>query len=164
MAEEKMIRLNMAARKLNVGVHTVVEFLAKKGFAIDENPNTKLTPEQFALLSKEFATSATEKLEASGLTIGTKHGENITIESEKEAAKKRLDEEESIMIKNLVSKEIKGKEEVKPEKIERETPKLEGFKVLGKIDLEKKKLSPLQRKLSLFRRSQNKKKRSPIRR
>ncbi|MFN3839601.1 MAG: translation initiation factor IF-2 [Cyclobacteriaceae bacterium] len=142
MAEEKMIRLNMAARKLNVGVHTVVEFLAKKGFAIDENPNTKLTPEQFALLSKEFATSATEKLEASGLTIGTKHGENITIASEKEAAKKRLDEEESIMIKNLVSKDIKGKEEVKPEKIERETPKLEGFKVLGKIDLEKKKAEP----------------------
>jgi translation initiation factor IF-2 len=139
MAEEKMIRLNMAARKLNVGVHTVVEFLARKGFAIDENPNTKLTPEQFALLSKEFASSATEKLEASGLTIGTKHGENITIESEKEAAKKRLDEEESILIKNLVSKDIKVKEEAKPEKIEREKPKLEGFKVVGKIELDKKK-------------------------
>ncbi len=146
MAEEKMIRLNMAARKLNVGVHTVVEFLAKKGFAIDENPNTKLTPEQFALLSKEFATSATEKLEASGLTIGTKHGENITIESEKEAAKKRLDDEESIMIKNLVSKDIKAKEDAKPEKIEREKPKLEGFKVVGKIDLEKKKAEPLEEK------------------
>lgn len=141
MAEEKMIRLNMAARKLNVGVHTVVEFLAKKGFAIDENPNTKLTPEQFSLLSKEFASSATEKMEASGLTIGTKHGENITIEGEKEATKKRLDEEESIMIKNLVSKDIKAKEEVKPEKVEREKPKLEGFKVVGKIELDKKKES-----------------------
>jgi translation initiation factor IF-2 len=139
MAEEKMIRLNMAARKLNVGVHTVVEFLAKKGFAIDENPNTKLTPEQFSLLSKEFASSATEKMEASGLTIGTKHGENITIESEKEITKKRLDEEESIMIKNLVSKDIKVKEEVKPEKVEQEKPKLEGFKVVGKIELGKKK-------------------------
>lgn len=146
MAEEKMIRLNMAARKLNVGVHTVVEFLARKGFAIDENPNTKLTPEQFALLSKEFASSATEKLEASGLTIGTKHGENITIESEKEAAKKRLDEEESILIKNLVSKDIKVKEEAKPEKIEREKPKLEGFKVVGKIELDKKKTEPSEEK------------------
>lgn len=146
MAEEKMIRLNMAARKLNVGVHTVVEFLAKKGFAIDENPNTKLTPEQFALLSKEFANSATEKLEASGLTIGTKHGENITIEREKEAAKKRLEEEESILIKNLVSKDLKVKEEAKPEKIEREKPKLEGFKVVGKIELEKKKAEPDEEK------------------
>lgn len=136
----------MAARKLNVGVHTVVEFLAKKGFAIDENPNTKLTPEQFALLSKEFANSATEKLEASGLTIGTKHGENITIEREKEAAKKRLEEEESILIKNLVSKDLKVKEEAKPEKIEREKPKLEGFKVVGKIELEKKKAEPAEEK------------------
>jgi translation initiation factor IF-2 len=142
MAEEKLIRLNMAARKLNVGVHTVVEFLAKKGFAIDENPNTKLTPEQFTLLSKEFAASATEKMEASGLTIGVKHTENITIETEKEVAKKRQDDEESILIKNLVSKEIKPREEAKPEKVEREKPKLEGFKVLGKIDLERKKEEP----------------------
>jgi translation initiation factor IF-2 len=139
MAEEKMIRLNMAARKLNVGVHTVVEFLAKKGFAVDENPNTKLTPEQFALLSKEFAASATEKLEASGLTIGVKHADNIVIDTDKEtASKKRSDEEESILIKNLVAKEIVAREEPKLDKLEREKPKLEGIKVVGKIDLEKK--------------------------
>ncbi|MCU0358789.1 MAG: translation initiation factor IF-2 [Cyclobacteriaceae bacterium] len=139
MAEEKMIRLNMAARKLNVGVHTIVEFLAKKGFAVEENPNTKLTPEQYALLSKEFAASATEKMEASGLTIGVKHADNIVIESEKEiAAKKRSEEEESILIKNLAAKDIVSKEEPKTEKLEFEKPKLEGIKVLGKIDLEKK--------------------------
>lgn len=139
MAEDKMIRLSMAARKLNVGVHTVVEFLAKKGFTIEENPNTKLTPEQFALLSKEFAASASEKQEASGLTIGIKHTENITIETEKEAARKRKEEEEQILIKNLASKDLKAKEEVKPQKVEREAPKLEGPKILGKIELEKKK-------------------------
>jgi len=43
------------------------------------------------------------------------------------------------MIKNLGSKEIKFKEEPKPEKVEREKPKLEGIKVLGKIDLVKEK-------------------------
>ncbi|MCS6973025.1 MAG: translation initiation factor IF-2 [Cyclobacteriaceae bacterium] len=139
MAEDKMIRLSMAARKLNVGVHTVVEFLAKKGFTIEENPNTKLTPEQFALLSKEFAASASEKQEASGLTIGIKHAENITIETEKEAARKRKEEEEQILIKNLVSKDLKPKDEVKPQKVEREAPKLEGPKVIGKIELEEKK-------------------------
>jgi translation initiation factor IF-2 len=137
MAEEKMIRLGQASRKLNVGHNTILEFLAKKGFSVENNPNAKLTPEQYAMLAKEYASSASEKLEASGLTIGTKHGENVTIEREKETAKKRVDEEESIMIKNLGSKDLKGKEE-KTEKVEREKPKLEGIKVLGKIELEKK--------------------------
>jgi translation initiation factor IF-2 len=142
MAEEKMIRLGQASRKLNVGHNTILEFLAKKGFSVENNPNAKLTPEQYAMLAKEYASSASEKLEASGLTIGTKHVENVTIEREKEAAKKRLDDDENIMIKNLGSKDLKGKEgvkeEPKPEKVEREKPKLEGIKVLGKIELEKK--------------------------
>lgn len=140
MAEEKLIRLSQAARKLNVGHHTILEFLSRKGFEVENNPNAKLTPEQFQLLSKEFANSATEKMEASGLTIGAKHGENVIIESENEPVKKNLEEEESILIKNLVSKDIKGREEGKSEKekVETERPKLEGIKVLGKIDLQKK--------------------------
>src|SRR5690349_1814160 len=138
MAEEKMIRLGQASRKLNVGHNTILEFLSKKGFTVDNNPNAKLTGEQFAMLSKEFASSASEKLEASGLTIGTKHVENVPTEREKEAAKKRVEEEESILIKNLGSKDLKVKEEAKSEKIEREKPKLECIKVLGKIELEKK--------------------------
>jgi translation initiation factor IF-2 len=139
MAEEKLIRLSQAARKLNVGHNTILEFLAKKGFEVENNPNAKLTPEQVILLSKEFASSATEKLEASGLSIGAKHADNIVLEKEKETPKKRVDDEESsIMIKNLGSKDLKAKEEAKPEKIEREKTKLEGIKVVGKIELEKK--------------------------
>jgi translation initiation factor IF-2 len=139
MAEEKLIRLSQAARKLNVGHNTILDFLGKKGFEVENNPNAKLTPEQFAILSKEFASSATEKLEASGLSIGVKHTDNIVLETEKEQTKKRMEEEERIMIKNLGSvKEIKSKDEPKPEKVEREKPKLEGIRVLGKIDLEKK--------------------------
>src|SRR6186713_361993 len=141
MAEEKLIRLSQAARKLNVGHNTILEFLGKKGFEVENNPNAKLTPEQVTLLSKEFASSATDKLEASGLSIGVKHSENIVLEKEKESAKKRVeDEESSIMIKNLGSKDVKAKEEAKqqPEKVEREKTKLEGIKVVGKIELEKK--------------------------
>ena len=138
MAEEKMIRLGQASRKLNVGHNTILEFLSKKGFTVDNNPNAKLTGEQYAMLSKEFASSASEKLEASGLTIGTKHVENVTAEREKEVVKKRVEEEESILIKNLGSKELKAKEEPKTEKVERDKPKLEGIKVVGKIELEKK--------------------------
>src|SRR5690606_31475939 len=138
MAEEKLIRLSQAARKLNVGHNTILDFLEKKGFQVENNPNAKLTPEQFSLLSKEFAASATEKREASGLTIGTKHTDNVVIETEPELPKKRLEEEESIMIKNLGSKDVVAKEEPKPDKIERGKPKLEGIKILGKIDLEAK--------------------------
>ena len=109
---------------------------------MENNPNAKLTPEQFTMLSKEYATSASEKLEASGLSIGLKHPENLTIVTEAEAHRKKSEEDDQIMIKNLGSKEIKHKEEVKPEKVEREKAKLEGIKVVGKIDLTKEKKKP----------------------
>jgi translation initiation factor IF-2 len=140
MAEEKLIRLGQASRKLNVGHNTILDFLAKKGFSVENNPNAKLSPEQFAMLSKEFASSASEKAEASGLTIGGKHVEVAPTKQEPEVHRKKSEEEESVLIKNLGSKEIlKVKEEVKPEKVELEKPKLEGIKVLGKIELDKEK-------------------------
>src|SRR5690606_11652037 len=123
MAEEKLIRLSQAARKLNVGHNTILDFLDEKGFKVENNPNAKLTPDQFALLSKEFAASATEKREASGLTIGPKH-EDHAVEREVHTPKQK-DDEESIMIKNLGSQEVVHKEEEKPSKVEREKPKLE---------------------------------------
>ena len=40
------IRLNKVTRDLNVGITTAVEFLQKKGFTVEANPNTKITDEQ----------------------------------------------------------------------------------------------------------------------
>ena len=100
MAEEKLIRLGQASRKLNVGHNTILDFLSKKGFTVENNPNAKLTPEQFAMLSKEFASSASEKAEASSLTIGVKHVEPAA-KVEPEVHRKKTDEEESVLIKNL---------------------------------------------------------------
>ena len=139
MVEEKMIRLGQASRKLNVGHNTILDFLAKKGLVVENNPNAKLTVEQFAMLSKEYASSASDKIEASGLTIGTKHTDNLVVAKAPEAHRKKVDEEESVLIKNLGSHEIKHKEEPKPEKVEHEKQKLDGIKVVGKIELEKKK-------------------------
>ena len=49
------IKLIQVQRKLKVGINTVVEFLRKKGFEIeDSNPNTRISDEQYALLVKEF--------------------------------------------------------------------------------------------------------------
>ena len=88
-----MIRLGQASRKLNVGHNTILDFLAKKGFVVENNPNAKLSTEQFTMLSKEYASSASEKLEASGLTIGIKHTENVTIATETEVHRKKIEEE-----------------------------------------------------------------------
>ncbi|MFM8743290.1 MAG: translation initiation factor IF-2, partial [Cytophagales bacterium] len=129
--------LGQASRKLNVGHNTILEFLAKKGITVENNPNAKLSPEQFNMLAKEFASSASEKLEASHLTIGIKPVEVQVPKAEPEINRKKAEEEESVLIKNLGSKDIvKPKEESKPEKVELEKPKLEGIKVLGKIALE----------------------------
>lgn len=48
------IRLGKAATEFNVGVSTIVDFLHRKGFKIDSNPNTKLSPEMHTLLVKEY--------------------------------------------------------------------------------------------------------------
>jgi len=149
MAEEKTMRLSQVARKLNVGTSTIADHLADKGFEIDNKPNTKITMEQFNMLSKEFKSSAMDKEEALGLTIGQKHTDNMVIDTDSETPPKRKDEEE-IFIKNIsMGKETMEKEEAEPsvedeqkeesEKIKTEAPKLEGIKVVGKIDLDKEK-------------------------
>jgi len=77
MSEEKMMRLSQISRKLNVGRNTIVEFLEDKGYSVDSSPNAKIDGEQYGMLAKEFAASASEKEEASHLTIGTKHVEDL---------------------------------------------------------------------------------------
>lgn len=135
-----MWRLSQVARKLNVGTNTVIQALEKKGFSIDSSPNAKLTQEQYDILAREFATSAHEKEEASGITIGKKHSDNVVINTNSPQESGSSDEEEEILIKNLSSKE-QPKEEAAEEVEEptTQTPKLQGIKVVGKIDLEPKK-------------------------
>jgi translation initiation factor IF-2 len=71
------------------------------------------------MLAKEYASSASEKLEASSLTIGTKHAEPAAPQVEPEVHRKKVEEEDRIMIKNLGSKEIKAKEEIKKEEVKK---------------------------------------------
>ena len=81
MSEEKMLRLAQVARKLNVGTATIVETLAKNGFEVENNPNSKINMQQVEMLNKEFRSSALEKEEASHLSIGKRH-EPISLETE----------------------------------------------------------------------------------
>ena len=43
MTEAKALRLNKVAKELNVGIETIVEYLKKKKFEVDNNPNTKIS-------------------------------------------------------------------------------------------------------------------------
>ena len=166
-----MYRLSQVARKLNVGRTTIIDFLSEKGFEVDSSPNSKISEEQFDMLSKEFADSAQEKEEASGLTIGSKHGDNLVIKTTADGQVKENKDEERILIKDNVAAPIadtpaepeptkekveeappaaeEKAEEAVEERVQLESEKLSGPKVVGKIDLEsvgkpKKKEAPAE--------------------
>ena len=140
MSEEKMMRLGQIARKLNVGTATIVESMAKKGYEVENNPNSKITLDQVSMLEKEFKSSALEKEEASHLSIGKRH--------EPVASEQDLPKQEKVVEPTPVPTPVQ-EPQVTPapvakapepvvEKITSEAPKLEGIRVLGKVDLSKK--------------------------
>ena len=175
MSEEvKNIRLSKAAREFNVGTSTIVEFLAKKGMSIDPSPNSKLTPEQYALVVKEYQGEKEVKKNADQLGNIAFKGKTITVETT-EKPKVVEEEEEIVSIKsNILStenkdkkekeekkeitdnrekiieekKKIEDKEEKKEEKIEKKKEdKTEAIKlnVVGKIDLDGGKKAKAQK-------------------
>ena len=60
-ATRKDKRLRKVAGEFNLGTSTIVEFLAEKGFELDSNPNSKITPEMFDLLEGNFQSDKTMK-------------------------------------------------------------------------------------------------------
>ena len=94
------IKLIQVQRKLNVGINTVVEFLRKKGFEVeDNNPNTRIGDEQYALLVKEFGKD---------LPNGGRERERVVPErSHREASS--VKEEKSSEIKTVIPEEFKPK-------------------------------------------------------
>jgi translation initiation factor IF-2 len=149
MSVQKVMRLSQVARKLNVGRDTIVEFLGEKGMEVDRNPNAKITPEQYTLLAKEYASSLLDKEEAEGLHIGVQYKEKLVIDEGGESKPKPKKDDEEILITNLSAETIEAEPEVEsepepPEKeevVEKEEAKkediakLKGIKVVGKIDL-----------------------------
>ena len=60
----KPVRLSKVAREFNLGLDTIVEFLASKGIEVERKPNTKLEPEQYALVRANFADEKAAKEKA----------------------------------------------------------------------------------------------------
>ena len=119
------IRLNKVTRDLNVGITTVVDFLQKKGYTVEANPNTKITEEQYAVLVKEFSKDKDLKIES----------EKIIQERQNKDRNKA-----SVSIEDI-HPELKKTEVIETVVPEDVRPK---FKPVGKIDLDtlKRKKKP----------------------
>jgi translation initiation factor IF-2 len=165
MAERKATRLSKAAREFNVGITTIVDFLGKKGYEIDSNPNTKVDSELYDLLLEEYSLDQNVKKESEKLTLRTlrERQESITLDD----VSSTVDQEESeelLITDNTAGSVEPVKQEVeetrervapekekieeskapepaeKPEETVEKGPKEEveegGPKVVGKIDLD----------------------------
>jgi len=62
------IRLNKVQKELNVGLSTIVEFLQKNNFEIEENPNAVVPEEGYNLLIKEFSTDKNLRIQSDKFT------------------------------------------------------------------------------------------------
>ena len=115
------IRLNKVTRDLNVGITTAVEFLQKKGFTVEANPNTKITDEQFEMLKKEFSTDKDLKIKSERFSQERQNKErnkaSVAIEGYGNEAQEHAKVEE---IKTVIPEDVRPK-----------------FKPVGKIDLDK---------------------------
>ncbi len=144
MVAGKSIRLSKLAREFNVGTHTIVEYLHKKGIEIESSPNTKISVEAVQLLEKEYKVDILLKKESKKISLKSHRPkkEVISIDNpEGEPLEEEIKEEpvaEVIVEKKEVVKpqpkiEEKPAEEIKP------VVKEEKVKILGKIDLNKLK-------------------------
>jgi len=141
MSEDRSIKLIKAVKELNIGINTIVDFLASKGYKVDKHPMAKLDNDMYNTLLKEFAADKIIKEEAKQITIGKirKDEPGHTPEKPLEQPRRSRDfENEEILIKgatNYIPPVEKPKPEA-PKVEERGDVTLPGVKVIGKIDLD----------------------------
>jgi len=129
MSDEKKIpRLGKAAGEFNVAISSIVSLLKKNKITIEENPNTKLTPDMYEILVKEFLSDKKVKEESTKLDIG------VYAKSKEEAKEEKYQPEES-HIPHVIEKPLKEGSSV----IEKKVPTIQVPKIIGKIELEPKK-------------------------
>ena len=160
------IRLSKAAKEFNVGMGTILDFLAKKGFQVDSSPNTKLTADMYALLVKEYQGEHEVKNEAKKLGDLSYKGGSVSVDSTAQTQSSNEDEDDTEVVirtttispqtaqKPTPAKETKPEPKVvEPVETKTTTPKEETkkeetpespIKVVGKIDLES--LNPKKKK------------------
>jgi len=158
MSEEAnfTIRLSKAAKEFNVGVTTIREFLAKKGFQVDSSPNAKLTADMYELLVKEYQGEKEVKNEAKKLGNISYKGGTVSVDSalQPQKTEEEEDHDEVIIRSNTMSLNKKTVKET-PAETTVEAPETKAsapvekaqdvsasekeespLKILGKIDLD----------------------------
>jgi len=141
MSEDKSIKLIKAVKELNIGMGTIVDFLATKGYKVDKHPMAKLDSDMYTTLLKEFSADKIIKEEAKQIAIGKirKDEPGFIPEKPNETPRRSRDfENEEILIKgatNFVPPVEKPKAVEQPKTEERAEVTLPGVKVVGKIDL-----------------------------
>ncbi len=120
------VRLSKAATEFNVGVQTIVDFLHKKGHKIDSNPNTKLTPEMYALLIKEYQPDKAAKEISKKIELEYTQHPVVSSGTRKTATEEKEEREaEELIIKSSYDYQTKAKTEKPAEpakKVEPEKP------------------------------------------
>lgn len=150
----KPTRLSKAAREFNVGLATIVDFLAKKGFEVSNSPNAKLTPEMYELLNQEFQSQKTVKEEAEKIGLDYSDHKSISIDDKisKERSTDAEDEVDDVLIQDmLVQKEASDKKDVKEKKaeepvVEPKTPETESIEEKKPVEVKEEKAAKTKSK------------------
>jgi translation initiation factor IF-2 len=141
MSEDKSIKLFKAVKELNIGMGTIVDFLATKGYKVEKQPMARLDNDMYNALLKEFAFDKSIKEEAKQISIGKIRKDETGAQPEKPAEFRRSRdfENEEILIKNTghYGSHAAEKPKVEPEakKPAEQNETLPGVKVVGKINL-----------------------------
>ena len=109
------IRINKVLKEFNIGMGTLVEFLSKKGIAVESNPNARISAEEYSLIEKEFKKEQIVKEESKKIAIKVKD----LMEQEKAAEEQKEEPQQKELFIKTTYDEVKGP------------------KILGKIDLDK---------------------------
>ncbi|TDS13226.1 translation initiation factor IF-2 [Sphingobacterium paludis] len=142
MTEGKSINLLKAAKELNIGIGTAVDFLGKRGFDVESKPNTKLSPDMYAVLLKEFQGDKIVKDEAKQIVIGKIRRDESTAgiagvnpTESKDNNEDTTSAEQEVLVKNTQQPvETTDAVEAKDESAKKE--EASPLKVVGKIDLD----------------------------
>jgi len=147
-------RLVKIAKELNVGLGTIVDFLASKGHIIENKPTSQVSDEMHSVLLKEFSTSMAVKEKADQIVIGTRpntkddhkhHAEEKPAPRPLFTIPKLADLDKPVVVPEpeptpvVPEPVVEAKKEEEIFAVKAEAPKL---KVLGKIELDKPKPAP----------------------